>query len=426
MSVPHATPRECVAVIGSGVSGLTAAYLLRHRFDVTVFEAADRTGGHAHTHDVPDSGAMHRVDSGFIVHNERTYPHLRRLFAELHIEVRPTEMSMSVHCDGCDLEYSGGRGAAGIFAQRRRLFDPRFLRMLLAVKRFQRLALQLLEDDEDTALTFGEFLALHHFDAHFVSHYAIPIVSCVWSSGRDAALDYPARYLFEFLRHHGFLTLKGSPQWFTVAGGSHTYIDKIVATIGDVRTGARITDIRREDDGVELIDSAGRTHRVDRVVIATHADQALALLADSSPEEKAVLGAFNYSTNHTVLHRDGTHLPLQPGARSSWNYRMSGCDTRSPQTVVTYWMNRLQGIESSATLLVTLNPAEPIAPADVIAEMTYEHPIFTEASVAAGQRIGDLFTERTLFAGAYQGWGFHEDGCRSAVDAVSTWGVSWE
>lgn len=417
--------REHVAVIGSGVSGLTAAYLLRRRFDVTVFEADNRFGGHAHTHDVADSTASHRVDSGFIVHNDRTYPHLRRLFAELNVGVQPTEMSMSIHCDGCGLEYSGGRGATGIFAQRRRLLDPRYLRMLLSVKRFQRLALHLLDTDETGPQTYGEFLDEHKFSEYFVNHYAIPFVSCVWSSGGEDARNYPARYLFEFLRHHGFLSLKGSPQWFTVVDGSHSYINKIVAAIGDVRINAGIASVTRNDNSVELIDTAGAVHHVDRVVIATHADQALTMLADPTDREIELLGSFGYSRNATVLHRDEHFLPLENRARSAWNYRMNSCHSDTPQTMVTYWMNRLQGIESSTPLLVTLNPEEVISETDTIASMTYEHPIFTQASVGAAQRIGEIFTDRTIYAGAYQGWGFHEDGCRSAVDAVATWGVDW-
>ncbi len=424
MSIPQT--RERVAIIGSGVSGLTAAYLLRHRFDVTVFEADDRLGGHAHTHDVNDRDVSHRVDSGFIVHNDRTYPHLRRLFAELNVGVRPTEMSMSIHCDGCGLEYSGGRGATGIFAQRRRLFDPRYLRMLMSVKRFQRLALQLLDSKEAGPQTYGHFLDEHRFSDYFVDHYAIPFVSCVWSSGGEDARGYPARYLFEFLRHHGFLTLKGSPQWFTVVAGSHSYISKIVAAIGDVRINSGISSVTRNVEGVELIDTAGIAHSVDRVVIATHADQALRMLADPTRREEELLGTFTYSRNATILHRDDHFLPLTKQARSAWNYRMDTCHSDGSETAVTYWMNRLQGIESDAPLLVTLNPADPIAPAAIVAEMTYEHPIFTTASVAAAKRIGDLFTDQTIYVGAYQGWGFHEDGCRSAVDAVATWGVDWQ
>jgi len=424
---PDGTSRRTVAVVGSGVSGLTAAYVLRKEWDVTVFESDDRIGGHAHTHSVADPDATHRVDSGFIVHNDRTYPLLRRLFGELGVEVHPTEMSMSIHCDGCGLEYAGGRGGRGIFAQRRRLLDPRYIAMLLGVKKFGRLAHQLLDSPELSTdpQTYGDFLTAHGFSDYFVSHYAIPVVSCVWSSGHETALEYPARYLFEFLKHHGFLSIKGSPQWFTVVGGSSSYIDKVRTAVGDVRASTGITSITRTDDGVRLVDTNGTTHRADAVVIATHANDALALLTDPSDDERRVLGAFDYSDNEVQLHRDATQLPVAPAARSSWNYRMDGCTDRSEHSAVTYWMNRLQGIESTEPFLVTLNASGHIDPATVVATMAYTHPIYTPRSVAAQGELKRLFSDQTVYAGAYHGWGFHEDGCRSGVDAAAALGTAW-
>jgi predicted NAD/FAD-binding protein len=419
--------RRRVAVVGSGVSGLTAAYVLRKDWDVTVFESDDRIGGHAHTHAVEDRDATHHVDSGFIVHNDRTYPYLRRLFGELDVEVHPTEMSMSIHCDGCGLEYAGGRGGKGVFAQRRRLLDPRYIAMLLGVKKFGRLAHELLDSPESPTdpQTYGEFLSSHGFSDHFIAHYAIPVVSCVWSSGHETALEYPARYLFEFLKHHGFLSIKGSPQWYTVVGGSGSYIDKVRAAIGDVRSSTAIVSVTRTADGVELLDAAGTTHHADAVVIATHADDALALLTDPDDDERRVLGAFDYSDNEVLLHRDPRQLPVAPAARSSWNYRMDGCTTRSEHSAVTYWMNRLQGIESTAPFLVTLNASDQIDPSTVVATMAYTHPIYTPASVAAQSELKRLFTDRTVYAGAYHGWGFHEDGCRSGVEAAAALGTAW-
>ena len=230
--------RPSVAVIGAGVSGLTAAYLLSRTHDVTLFEAEDRLGGHAHTHDVTDSdGRQHAVDSGFIVHNDVTYPWLRKLFGELDVQVRPAEMSMSVRCEECGLEYAGGRGLRGVFAQPRRLIDPRFLRMLWQVKRFHRRALAFLRTTGDENLTtYGEFLEREGFSGYFIAHYAIPVVSCVWSAGRETTLAYPARYLFRFLDHHGLLRVGGSPQWYTVAGGSRIYVERLA---GLLRTCAR-------------------------------------------------------------------------------------------------------------------------------------------------------------------------------------------
>ncbi|MDQ5840100.1 MAG: FAD-dependent oxidoreductase, partial [Chloroflexota bacterium] len=304
--------RPSVAVIGSGVSGLTAAYLLSRTHDVTLFESDNRLGGHAHTHDVTASdGSEHAVDSGFIVHNDRTYPWLRKLFAELQVEVRPTEMSMSVRCEGCGLEYAGGRGLRGLLAQPRRLLDPRFLRMLLQVKRFHRRASAFLEatDDGDTT-TYGEFLEREGFSEHFIAHYAVPVVSCVWSSGREVALLYPARYMFRFLDHHGMLQVTGSPQWYTVVGGSRTYVELLAARLPDVRRSQAVTDVTRRPDGVEITCVPGApAARFDRVVLATHADQALGLLTDPSDQEVQTLKAFGYSSNETLLHTDSSLLP---------------------------------------------------------------------------------------------------------------------
>jgi len=415
-----------IAVIGSGVSGLTAAYLLRDVHRVTVFESEARLGGHAHTHDVVSGQETFGVDSGFIVHNDRTYPYLRRLFAELEVDVHPTEMSMSIRCERTGLEYAGGRGVKGIFAQRRRAADPRFLGLLLQIKRFQRLAARLLAtpDDAPDTVTFGEFLDSNGFSDYFVSYYAIPVVSCVWSSGQDVALDYPARYLFEFLQHHGFLQVKGSPQWFTVEGGSRTYVERVAKAIGDVRAQVAVTSVARTGEGVLVEDEHGESHHFDKVVIATHADDALALLADPTTDERRVLGAFAYSQNETALHRDPSLLPAAEQARSAWNYQTDG-GTRSPRTVVTYWMNKLQGLQGTDQFLVTLNATDRIDPALVIATMEYTHPLYTRASVSAQRELPTLTTAQTAYAGAYHGWGFHEDGCRSGVQAAQAFGARW-
>ena len=418
--------RPTAAVIGGGVSGLTAAYLLSATHHVTLFEADERVGGHAHTHDVLLSdGTSAAVDSGFIVLNDRTYPLLRRLFAELGVDTRPTEMSMSITCDECGLNYVGGRKAAGIFAQRRRLLDPRFWRLLLGVRRFQKAALRLIADEPDTDLTYGEFLDRHGFDERFVTHYALPIVSCVWSMGHREALDYPAAYLFAFLDHHGFLVLRDAPTWHTVVGGARSYVGAVTSRLDVVRTRTRVTAVSRKPDAVEVDDELGAHHAFDKVVIATHADDALALLTDAGDDEQAVLGAFGYSRNVTHLHRDASVLPARRAGRASWNYRLAGCRTVTDRSRVSYWMNLLQGHAESDPLVVTLNPGEGETPSGVIATMTYLHPTYTAASVAAQDRLAGLNTERLAFAGAYHGWGFHEDGCRSGVAAAAALGTTW-
>ncbi|WP_328322185.1 FAD-dependent oxidoreductase [Kribbella sp. NBC_00382] len=415
--------RPTAAVLGSGVSGLTAAHLLSRTHDVTVFEADDRPGGHAHTHDVQDSaGTMLRIDTGFIVHNERTYPSLLRLFAELGIQTQPTEMSMSVHCDGCGLEYAGGRGARALFSQPRRAADPRFLRMLTEVPRFHREAKAVIETGDD-GLTWGDFLRTHHFTPYFIRHFAIPLVACVWSSGSADAERYPAHYLFRFLDHHGMLTVTGSPKWRTVTGGSRTYVDAVINRLQAVRTSTPVRAVLRHDDAVEVI--TDRSEEFDQVVVATHADTALHLLDDATPAEKALLGAFDYSVNPTWLHTDTAVLPQSRNARSSWNYRMRDCHTAEPQVLVSYWMNRLQDLQSPDEHLVTLNPQGWVDPTKVIAQMTYAHPIFTPESVAAAPVLRAAGGPRLAFAGAHLGWGFHEDGCRSGVEAAERLGAKW-
>jgi predicted NAD/FAD-binding protein len=419
--------RPSVAVIGAGVSGLTAAYLLSRTHDVTLFEAEDRLGGHAHTHDVTDSdGRQHAVDSGFIVHNDVTYPWLRRLLGELEVEVRPAEMSMSVRCEGCGLQYAGGRGLRGVLAQPHRLIDPRFVRMLWQVKRFSwRASAFLRTTDDENRTTYGEFLERERFSGYFIAHYAVPVVSCVWSAGRETTLAYPARYLFRFLDHHGMLRVGGSPQWYTIAGGSRVYVERLAGLLKDVRAAHAVTDVTRREDGVQIRDVTGQVTRVDRAVIATHADQALGLLTDPGDAEVSTLKQFGYSRNLTVLHTDSSVLPDAAQARACWNYRMTSCYRPDQPAMVTYWMNRLQGHRSAQDFLVTLNDRERLDPDSIVATMEYEHPIYTPEAVRAQSRLGSLATDRTVYAGAYHGWGFHEDGCRSGVEAARHFGVTW-
>lgn len=429
---PPTSARPTVAVIGAGVSGLTAAYVLSRTHDVTLYESDARLGGHAHTHTVPtSSGTDVRVDSGFIVHNERTYPHLLRLFRELDVPTQPTEMSLSITCDGCGLSWAGGRGAGAVLAQPWRLLDPRFARMLVEIPRFHKAAKAVLADqgegrslDHPAGPTWGEFLQQGGFSDYFVAHFALPLVSCVWSSGDEDSLAYPARHLFAFLEHHGMLSVSGSPTWRTVTGGSATYVDAIAARLGDVRTSARVTSVTRHPDGVDVRTVDGVTP-FDRAVVATHADQALALLADATPQEKEDLAAIRYTRNATVLHRDTRHLPSAKRARAAWNYRSATCGGAS-EPRVSYWMNRLHGLdEDGDQFLVTLNAATPFEEDDVIARMDYAHPVFTREAVAAAARLTTAGGDRLGFAGAHLGWGFHEDGCRSGVEAAERLGVTW-
>jgi len=418
-----------VAVIGSGVSGLTAAYVLQRRYEVYLIEADQRLGGHAHTHDVvtPDAGVV-PVDSGFIVHNRVTYPNLLRLFDELGVETQPSDMSMSVRCEGCGLEYAGARGPKGVFPSRRNLTDWRFVAMLLEVDRFHRRARRLLARGGEAAgsQTLGEFLSEGRFSRYFTSHFMVPVVSAVWSSAPEVALVYPARYLFEFLANHGLLSVSGSHRWYTLRGGSRSYVSKVAKGLTSVRTSAPARAVLRADDGVEVRFDDGACERYDKAVIATHPDTALSLLGDAATAaERQVLGAFRYSRNLTLLHHDDSVLPRHDSARASWNYLLPSCDARSDKVVVSYDMNRLQSLPTKRPVVVTLNATDRVAEELVVARMLYEHPIYTPESVAAQRRLSELNDHTLAFAGAYHGWGFHEDGARAGVAAAAALGVRW-
>ena len=428
-----------VAVIGSGVAGLTAAYVLNGQDRVTLFEADSRLGGHAHTHDVTQqNGPTLGVDTGFIVHNERTYPTLLRLFAELGVETQDSEMSMSVRCDGCGLEYAGARAKGrGIIPRPSTLLRGRYLRMLLEVTRFHRRARALLaEPAAGTAaagheLTLGEFLAQEKFSSYFISHFMTPVVSAVWSCDPTTALAYPARYLFTFLGHHGLLGVKGSPQWRTVTGGSRSYVDKVAATLPDIRLANPVTTVHRHADGVDVTSALGAgtvRETFDAVVIATHPAQALRMLTDASAAERAALGGMPYSVNQTLFHRDEAVLPASPNAQASWNYRLPSCDARPDKVLVSYDMTRLQRLEpvDGGRYIVSLGESELIDDATVLDRMVYEHPQYTPESLAAQQRILGLGDGRLAFAGSYHGWGFHEDGALSGLKAAARLGRDWD
>ncbi|MHC5263269.1 NAD(P)/FAD-dependent oxidoreductase [Streptomyces sp. UC4497] len=420
--------RRHTAVIGSGVAGLTAAHILGRSHQVTLYEADDRLGGHAHTHDLASAdGRVHQVDSGFIVHNRRTYPNLLRLFRELGVATQESEMSMSVRCEGCGLEYAGARGPRGLFARPRSALRPSYLRMLGEVPRFHRAARRLLAEagQGELPLTLGEFLARERFSPYFVAHFMTPVVSAVWSCDGHTARQYPATHLFRFLDHHGMLAVSGSPVWRTVTGGSHRYVERVAKNLDAVHTGTPVRAVRRHTTGADVTTDRLGTVTYDSVVLATHPDQALRLLADADDYERAVLGAFRYSRNPTLLHTDTRVLPRSPAARASWNYLMPSCDTDAAGVRVSYDMNRLQRLDAPERFLVTLNGADRVEESNVLARMVYEHPVFTPESVAAQRRLPELNGPVTAFAGAYHGWGFHEDGCRSGVAAAAALGVTW-
>lgn len=403
--------RPTVAIIGSGVSGLSAAYAMRESHEVTLFESESRFGGHSHTHSVDGL----RIDSGFIVHNERTYPNLLRIFKELNIQTQVTEMTMSIDCRGCGLQYVGGRGAKGILAKPSKLLNPKFVKMLIDVPRFYKKAHQVL--NEDSNQTWGEFLRENKFNDYLIKHYAIPVVSCVWSSGDGDSLDYPAKHLFEFLKNHGMLELGNSPIWRTVVGGSNTYVNEILKLIPNVRSEA-VTTVKRFEDHVEV-----NGESFDYAIIATHANSALKILVDADADETRNLNAVHYSKNLTVLHKDSSVLPKPNKARASWNYQMADCQKDSNKVLVSYWMNLLMRLDTKQDYVVTLNGDIPED--KVIATMNYEHPVFTHESIAAAKYLRSAGGPRVAFAGAHLGWGFHEDGARSGIEAAKKFGAKW-
>ncbi|GAA3386110.1 NAD(P)/FAD-dependent oxidoreductase [Streptomyces racemochromogenes] len=417
--------RKSIAVVGSGVAGLTAAHILSRTHDVVLYEADGRLGGHAHTHEVPAAGGgTVAVDTGFIVHNERTYPHLLRLLRELGVATQDSEMSMSVRCDGCRLEYAGARGPYGLLGGGN-LLRGRHLRMLADVPRFHRAARRLLADG-DTASTLGDFLGENRFPPYFVSHFAIPLVAAVWSCAPATTLRYPAAYLFRFLDHHGLLSVTGSPRWKTITGGSKAYVERAAKGPARVLTSTPVRKVVRGAGRVRLVTDDGETAEHAAVVIAVHPDQALGLLADPTEQERRVLGAFTYSRNPTVLHRDTSLLPRGAHARASWNYWLPSCSARPGTVQVSYDMNRLHRLPAGhGPHIVTLNPGDRIDESTVLARMTYEHPVYTAESVAAQSLLPTLNDGVTAYAGAYHGWGFHEDGCRSGARAAASLGVTW-
>ena len=411
-----------IAVVGSGIAGLASAWLLSRKHEVTLFEANSYFGGHTHTHDVQQAGKSYRIDSGFIVHNPAHYPLLTRLFAELGVGSQPTTMSFSVHSEASGLEYNAAT-LDTLFCQRRNLLSPRFLGMVRDLTRFYREAPALLLRRDDMT-TLGDYLDQHGYGAAFRDEHLIPMASALWSSPATQILQFPARYLVQFMANHQMLQISDRPQWRVVQGGSSTYVAALRAQWSvHERLNCPVQAIHRHAVGVDVHSSAGIEH-FEQIVMACHSDQALALLADPSEREQSILGAMTYQANDTVLHTDASVLPRQRKAWAAWNAWLP----RNPDEActVSYCMNLLQGIESAEPFVVSLNRTAAIDPDKVLARMRYHHPVYTQASVAAQTRKVEIQGwRRTWFAGAYWGWGFHEDGMRSAVEVAAALGVNW-
>lgn len=411
-----------VAVVGSGVAGIVSAWeLSKAGWDVTLYEKDGRIGGHTHTvvvEDGPDAGTP--VDTGFIVCNDKTYPNFHRFLAELDVPWRWSDMSFGYHDENTGLQYAG-TDLDGLFAQRGNIISPSYWRLLARIARFNSPALADLENGALDGLTLGDYLARRGFGDDFRDHYILPIGAAVWSTGLEGMLAFPAETFVRFFKNHGLLSFTDRARWQTVAGGSHSYLRAFKKLFtGRVASNARVEAVRRLPDGrVEVRARGAETAAFDRAVVATHADEALALLADPSPEERELLGAWTYSRNRTLLHNDASLLPGNRRAWASWNYRRIRGEDGSGPASLTYDMNRLQGLRTSRPWLVTLNPRREPAPGTVVRELDYMHPVYSFASLASQKRLPGLNGKRsTWFCGSYFGYGFHEDAVKSALAAA--------
>lgn len=404
-----------IAIVGSGVAGLTAAHHLHPEHDITVFEAGAHIGGHADTHDVKIDGRHYRVDTGFIVFNHRTYPRFVELLTDLGVDSQPSEMSFSVSCAETGLEYNG-TSLNALFAQRRNLLKPSFWRMLKDILRFNREAPKLLEEP-GAEISLGDYLRHGGYGERFRDFYILPMGAAIWSTDPSGMLDFPARFFIRFFINHGLLSVSNRPQWRSIKGGSRTYVERLCAPFrARVRLRTPVRRIERRADQVDLHLETG-VERFDAVFLACHSDQALALLAAPTPAEREVLSAIPYQANEAVLHTDTRLLPNRRLAWASWNYLMP--DGPGGRVSLTYNMNKLQNIDCAETLCVTLNSSERIAPDRTLARMTYHHPMFTREGVAAQARHREIDgTLRTYYCGAWWANGFHEDGVVSALDAL--------
>jgi uncharacterized protein len=403
-----------IAVIGSGISGLTSAYLLAQKHQVTVYEANDYLGGHTHTHLIELAGKTLAVDTGFIVYNDRTYPNFIRLLEKLGCSGRPTEMSFSVKRPG--LEYNG-HNVNALFAQRSNLVNVRFLGMLRDILRFNRKASAIGSDDRRS---LGEYLSDEHYGTAFREDYLIPMTAAIWSTGDADVIHFPIRSLAQFFVNHGLVDLKNRPQWRVVTGGSHSYVKAMQSQIGEVKLGSPVDRIDRAAEHV-LVRSKGQEHRYDEVIIAVHSDQALGLLGDPSLVELEVLSPMRYCSNEVTLHTDSSLLPKRKLAWASWNY---DAGLQKEKATLTYNMNILAGIESNKDVLVTLNDEGKIDPTKILRTARYDHPVLNQQMIASQDRHAEISgVNRTHYCGAYWRYGFHEDGVVSALDVCKTFGV---
>lgn len=420
-NAPHHGAR--IAVIGAGISGLASAYLLGRRYEVTLFEASDYAGGHTNTVEVTLNGLTHPVDTGFLVFNDRTYPNLISLFDELGVDTHPSEMSFSVSLDKGRLEWAGS-DLNTVFAQRSNLFSPSFIGMLRDIMRFNSAAQRHLDMAEASQCSVGGLLAQGGYGSTFQDNYLLPMASAIWSSAAADILNFPASTFLRFCANHGLLQVRDRPQWRTVVGGGREYVRRMVRSIPNLRLNTPVLQVSRGDSGVSILTREGAEH-FDAVVMATHAPETLRMLADPSEYERTLLGAVRYQKNVAMLHTDTSLLPRRRRVWSAWNYLGAHAANGSRPVCVSYLLNQLQPLPFSAPLVVTLNPINSPAPETQLSSFEYEHPILDLQAIAAQTQLASLQGVRnTWHAGAWTGYGFHEDGLKSALHIARSFGVS--
>lgn len=404
-----------VAIIGGGISGLTAAYYLNPQHQISIYESANKIGGHTATVDITHAGQDYAIDTGFIVYNDWTYPNFIKLLDELNVDSQPTEMSFSVRCDDSGIEY-GGSNLNTLFAQRSNIFKPAFHRMIRDIVRFNREAIQDLDDGQLPAgMTLGNYLESNCYSESFIYQYVLPMGCAIWSASTERMTEFPIRFFIQFFKNHGLLSIKNRPQWRVIKGGSRNYLSPLTKSFKDsISVNASVKCVRRRGAGIELVMNHGQILKYDQVVIACHSDQALALLDDPTEEERSALSSIPYQQNDVVLHTDESLLPRARRAWSSWNYLLK--KRFQERAVLSYDMNILQGISSKTTFCITLNATDLISENKIIEKFHYSHPVFSLESISAAERINQLNgTLNTWFAGAYLGNGFHEDGVKSGL-----------
>ncbi len=426
LTMDNTKSSQKIVVIGGGVAGIVAAYLLQQKHEVTLFEQNDYLGGHTHTLEIsegPDAGLA--VDTGFIVLNDATYPLFKKFLSRLDVATRLSEMSFGFQCLQTGLVYAG-TDLNGLFAQRRNLFSPTFFRFLLEIKRFCECAQESLTKGDVPPITLGQYVEAESFSPFMINNYLLPMAAAIWSTPVMQVTDFPAEPFLRFFNNHGLLSFRNRPQWRTVVGGSHAYVKAFVRNFtGRLHLESPVQEVQRDNHGVKILLRDGEAQSFDQVVIATHADQALRLLKEPSDLEKSLLSPWHYQQNHTVLHTDSSLLPRQKQAWAAWNFTRNSGSASEGQVFVSYYMNLLQGLSAQQDYCVTLNRPDPFRPETVIAEMNYHHPLYSFESMATQEKLPQLNGRlKTWYCGSYFGYGFHEDAVRAGVDVASAFGVT--